>query len=80
MQFPSVIKHFSSYFDLSTITKNDFDLLHNERSQWSYVFKHSMETNHKMVTLDDFNIIREGYKRPKFRRKLVVSVPLKLFN
>ena len=55
-----------------------------------------METNHKTVTLDDFKIIRKGYKRSKFRRKLAeslhikekhsslntheASVPLNLFN
>ena len=36
-----------------------------------------METNHKMVTLDDFKIIGKGYKRSKFKRKLAESVRIK---
>ena len=62
----------------------------------SHLFKHSVETNHKMVKLGDFRIIGKGYKRSKFRRNLTellhikekrsslntqdASVPLKLFN
>ena len=36
----------------------------------SYLFKHLVETNHKMVALDDLKIIGKGYKSPKFRRNL----------
>ena len=36
-----------------------------------------METNHKMVPLDDFKIMRKGYKIPKFRRKLAESLHIK---
>ena len=69
---------------------------HSGNDSKSHLFKHPMETNHKMVTLDDFKIIGIGYKRSKFRRKLPeslhikekrsslntqeASVPLKLFN
>ena len=69
---------------------------HSGKDLKSHLFKHSVETNHKMVTLDDFKITGKGCKRSKFRRKLneslhikekrsslntqEVSVPLKLFN
>ena len=69
---------------------------HSDKDSKSHLFKHSMETNHKTVTLDDFKIIGKGYRRSKFRCKLTeslhikencsslntqeVSVPLKLFN
>ena len=36
-----------------------------------------MKTNHKKVTLDDFKIIRKGYKRSKFRRELAESLYIK---
>ena len=63
---------------------------HSGKDLKSHLFKHSMETNHKTVTLDDFKIIGKGYKRSKFRRELAkkysslntqeASVPIKLFN
>ena len=69
---------------------------HSGKDLKSYLFKNSMERNHKTVALDEFKIIGKGYKRSKFRRKLAeslhikekrsslntqeVSVPLKLFN
>ena len=69
---------------------------HSGKDSKSHLFKHAMETNHKMVTLDGFKIIGKGYKRSKFRHKLAESlhikekrsslnsqedfVPLKLFN
>ena len=69
---------------------------HSGKDSKSHLFKHAMETNHKMVTLDDFKIIGKGYKRSKLRHKLAESlhikekrsslnsqedfVPLKLFN
>ena len=43
---------------------------HSGKDLKSHLFKHSMETNHKTVTLEDFKIIGKGYKRSKFRRKL----------
>ena len=62
----------------------------------SHLFKYSVETNHKTVTLDAFKIIGKVCKRLKFRLELakslhikekpsdlnteVASVPLKLFN
>ena len=36
-----------------------------------------METNHKMVPLDDFQIMGKGYKISKFRRKLAESLHIK---
>ena len=62
----------------------------------SHLFKYSVETNHKTVTLDAFKIIGKVCKRLKFRLELakslhikekpsdlnteMASVPLKLFN
>ena len=42
-----------------------------------YLFQHSVEIKHKMVTLDDLKIIGNGYKRSNFRRKLVESLHIK---
>ena len=42
-----------------------------------YLFQHSVEIKHKMVTLDDLKIIGNGYKRSKFRRKLAESLHIK---
>ena len=62
----------------------------------SHIFKHSIETDHPTVTIDDFCVLKTGYHHKKFRRKLSealfikqnkralnkqeASVPLKLFN
>ena len=35
---------------------------HSGKDSKSHLFKHLVETNHKMVTLDDFKIIGKGYK------------------
>ena len=63
---------------------------HSGKELESHLFKHLVKTDHKMVTLDDFKIIRKGYKRPNLdANKLIwrsslqtekVSVPLKLIN
>ena len=62
----------------------------------SHVSKHSIETDHPIVTIDDFGVLRTGYRLKKFGRKLSeaslikqnklllnkqeASVPLKFFN
>ena len=43
---------------------------HSGKDSKSHLFKHSMETIHKTLTLDDFKIKGKGYRRSKFRRKL----------
>ena len=69
---------------------------HSGKDLKSHLLKHSVETNHKTVTLHDFKIIGVVYKTSKFRRKLAeslhikekrsslntqeASIPLKLFN
>ena len=69
---------------------------HSGKDLKSHLFKHFVETHHKMVTLDDFKIIKKHYKRSKFRCKSTeslhvkencsslntqeASVPLKLLN
>ena len=50
---------------------------HNGKDLKSYLFKYSVEINHKAVILDDFKIIGKGYKRSKFRRKLAESLHFK---
>ena len=62
----------------------------------SHVFQHSVNSNHDLVTLDDFTSLHLGYKHNKFKRKISeasfiksnrpnhnkqdTSVPSKLFN
>ena len=69
---------------------------HSGTDDNSHVFKHSIETNHPTVTIDDFRVLKTGYRQKKFRKKLSealfikqnksaltkqeASVPLKLFN
>ena len=43
----------------------------------SHLFKHSVEINHKIVTLHDFKIVGKGCKRPKFKRKLAEPLQVK---
>ena len=50
---------------------------HSGKDSKAHLFKHAMQTNHKTVTLDDFKIIRKGYKISKFRRKLAESLHIK---
>ena len=50
---------------------------HSGKDPKSHLFKHAMETNHKMVPLDDFQIMGKGYKISKFRRKLAESLHIK---
>ena len=68
---------------------------HREKDKNSHVYEHSMNSNHALVTLDDFTIVNSGYKH-KFKRKISealfiksnrpnlnkqdTSVPLRLFN
>ena len=69
---------------------------HSGKDDNSHVFKHSIETNHPTVTIDDFRVLKTGYRQKKFRKKLSealfikqnkpaltkqeASVPQKLFN
>ena len=69
---------------------------HSGKDINSHIFKHSMATNHRTVTLDDFTVLSSGYRNRKFKRKLSeslfikqnrptlnrhgTSVPRKLFN
>ena len=50
---------------------------HSGKELQSHLFKHSVEINHKTVTLDDFKIIAKGYKGSKFRRKLAEALHIK---
>ena len=50
---------------------------HSVKDVRSHLFAHSVETEHKMVTLDDFKIVRKRYKRSKFRLKLAESLHVK---
>ena len=43
---------------------------HSGKDSKSHLFKHSMETIHETLTLDDFKIKGKGYRRSKFRWKL----------
>ena len=43
---------------------------HSGKYLKSHLFKHSVETNHKTLTLNDFKIIGKGCKRSDFRCKL----------
>ena len=69
---------------------------HSGKDVNSHVFKNSIETEHPIVTIDDFRVLKTSYRQKKFRRKLSeallikqnkpalskqeASVPLKLFN
>ena len=69
---------------------------HSGKDVNSHVFKHSIETDHPIVTIDDFRVFKTSYRQKKFRRKLSevlfikqnkpvlnkqeASVSLKLFN
>ena len=69
---------------------------HRAKDKNSHVYQHSVNSNHALVTLDDFTILNSGYKHNKFKRKISealfiksnrpnlnkqdTSVPLKLFN
>ena len=62
----------------------------------SHMFKHSIDTNHPTVSLDDFTVFSSGYSNRKFTKKVSeslfirhnsltlnnhgTSVPLMLFN
>ena len=69
---------------------------HRGKDKNSHVYQQSVNSNHALVTLDDFAILNLGYKHNKFKRKISealfiktnrpnfnkqdTSVPLKLFN
>ena len=66
------------------------------RDDKSYLYEHAEETGHENVRIDHFEILSNGYKNNKFKRKFAEalyikherptlnvqeqSVPLKLFN
>ena len=69
---------------------------HSGRDVKSQLYKHAEKTGHENVNIDYFEILSNGYKNNKFKRKLAEalhikherptlnvqeqSVPLKLFN
>ena len=69
---------------------------HADRDKKSNVLKHSIESGHKTVSLDNFEIIGRDYRKNQYKRKLAEailikehrptlnshekSIPLKLFN
>ena len=52
---------------------------HNGRDNKSHLLKHSMETNHTAVTLNDFKILGSGYSYP-WQRKISEALFIKTFN
>ena len=40
-------------------------------------FKHSIETEHPTVIIDDFRVLKTGYRQKKFRRKLSQALFIK---
>ena len=69
---------------------------HSGKDVDSHISKHSIYADHRTVTIDDFYVLRMGYRLKKFRRKLSeasfikqnkrllnkqeASAPLKFFN
>ena len=69
---------------------------HSGRDDKSHLYEHAEKTGHENVNIDHFEILSNGYKNNKFKRKLAEalhikherptlnvqeqSVPLKLFN
>ena len=69
---------------------------HSGRDDKSHLYEHVEKTGHENVNIDHFEILWNGYKNNKFKRKLAEvlhikderptlnvqeqSVPLKLFN
>ena len=43
----------------------------------SHVFQHLANSNHVLVSLDDFIIIKLGYKHNKFKRKISEALFIK---
>ena len=43
---------------------------HRAKDKNSHVYQHSVNSNHALVTLDDFTILNSGYKHNKFKRSL----------
>ena len=50
---------------------------HSGKDANSHVFKHSIETDHPMVTIGDFHVLKTGYTQKKFRRKLSEALFIK---
>ena len=50
---------------------------HSVKDVNSYVSKHSIETDHPTVTIDDFRVLKTGYRQKKFRRKLSQALFIK---
>ena len=43
---------------------------HSDKDVNSHLFKHSIQTDHPTVTIDDFRILKTGYRQKMFRKKL----------
>ena len=50
---------------------------HSGKNVNSHVFKHSIETDHPIVTIDDFHVLKMGYHQKTFRRKLSEALFIK---
>ena len=57
------------------------DIMVKQVSGWlkvnSHVFEHSIETNHPTVSIDDFRVLKTGYRKKKIRRKLSEALLIK---
>ena len=47
---------------------------HNGRDKKSCLYKHSQESNHPHVALNDFKIIGSNFQNQKFKRKIAKSL------
>ena len=43
----------------------------------SHVFKHSIKIDHPTVTIDDFRVLKTGYRQKKFRKELSEALFIK---
>ena len=50
---------------------------HRGKDKNSHVYQHPMNSNHALVTIDDFTILNSGYKHKKFKRKISEALFIK---
>ena len=50
---------------------------HRRKNKKSHTYQHSVNSNHALLTHDDFTILNLGYKHNKFKRKISEALFIK---
>ena len=71
------VNYNETYLKETTRRLQERVLEHAGKDRKSNMFKHSMDTDHPLVCMKDFQILTEGFNHCKFKRKICKALPIK---